>query len=236
MKIAICDDEPIQLDILEKTINGCSVWRGKQIDVSRFACGEELIESVNAGQEYDFVFLDVEMEGLTGLEVYSCLSDGDSVIIFVSAHSKYLPNAFELRSPGYLIKQYDQDIFDKTILSALKQQSEADVFIYNFNGKERKIPCKRIYMFKIVEHCLIIETDSGNQFIYGITLAEIEKQIVPYGFFRCSKNYLVNMHHCIDRRGNKVRFGSDSIKDEVLISRRKLADFDNQLMKCKWGR
>lgn len=54
----------------------------------------------------DLAFLDIEMPGLSGTEVAQAAPPGTQVI-FVTAHARFAPRAFELRACDYILKPYD---------------------------------------------------------------------------------------------------------------------------------
>ena len=62
MNIAVVDDE----EIIRQQIHGFIKKQEPDFNISDFATGEELLA---AGREYDFIFLDIQMEGMGGIEV-----------------------------------------------------------------------------------------------------------------------------------------------------------------------
>lgn len=67
--------------------------------------------------EPDIVFLDVEMPELTGTEAARELSllVPEAAVIFVTAHSEYMPEAFEVYAFDYLIKPFRTDRVRQTL-------------------------------------------------------------------------------------------------------------------------
>ena len=65
----------------------------------------------------DIVFLDVEMPELTGTEAARELSQllPEAKVIFVTAHSEYMPEAFEVYAFDYLIKPFRTDRVRQTL-------------------------------------------------------------------------------------------------------------------------
>jgi two-component system LytT family response regulator len=79
----------------------------------------------------DLVFLDVQMPGLTGIEIASELLDGERVpsIVFVTAYDRYAIKAFEVSACDYLLKPFDADRLRATVerVLARRRESPADV-------------------------------------------------------------------------------------------------------------
>ena len=129
MRIALCDDNWAQLRVLEETARECAHWRGARPDIDTFTTGAQLLDAVRSGNGYEYIFLDIEMPELTGIDIYSELFElSHSSIVFVSAYVKYLPEAFALDAFGFLAKPYDQDTFDRTVKSAMDQKAETQFF------------------------------------------------------------------------------------------------------------
>ena len=64
----------------------------------------------------DVVFLDIQMPGLSGLEVAAQLEpDAAPRIVFVTAHDEHAIAAFDLDAVDYLLKPFDRDRLRKTL-------------------------------------------------------------------------------------------------------------------------
>ena len=235
MNIAICDDIPAQLDLLNTAISECPVLDGEILSVDRFYSGCELLRTVHSGKVYEFIFLDIQMPESSGLDLYKELANNNTAIIFVSTHIELLPETHALHAPGFLSKPYTQDTFNRTVKSVLNQRAERRFFTYSYKGGENTIPCGNIYYFSVSGHYLFVHTVNGKKdVIYGLRLTDVEKQLADSGFFRCNKAFLVNLRYCDDRHDNVVVFASSNVESKVTISRRKLREYDTQCLIYKW--
>src|ERR1044071_5270038 len=72
----------------------------------------------------EIIFLDIQMPGLTGLEVAAAL-DCEPVpqIIFVTAYDQHAIKAFELGALDYLLKPISAERLDQSLARALKQSA-----------------------------------------------------------------------------------------------------------------
>ena len=66
----------------------------------------------------DLILLDIEMPGMTGLELTKNLGDKSPLIIFTTAKSDYAVEAFELNVVDYIVKPVSPARFLKTIEKA----------------------------------------------------------------------------------------------------------------------
>jgi len=79
--------------------------------IGEAANGQEALEAIREHQP-DLVFLDIEMPGLSGLDLVSQLpTETMPMIVFVTAYDRYAIQAFEARAIDYLLKPVDQERF-----------------------------------------------------------------------------------------------------------------------------
>lgn len=71
----------------------------------------------------EILFLDIQMPGMTGLEVLRYLKETPKVI-FSTAYDQYAVNAFELNAVDYLLKPYTRDRFNRAVERVLEQQQQ----------------------------------------------------------------------------------------------------------------
>ncbi len=86
--------------------------------------GREAVERIERLKP-DLVFLDVQMPGLTGLEVVQQLDPQEMPeVIFVTAYNQYAVNAFEVAAIDYLLKPFEDERFEQA-LSRVRQKLSA---------------------------------------------------------------------------------------------------------------
>jgi DNA-binding LytR/AlgR family response regulator len=123
MSAVIADDEPRLAAYLEKTLRTC--WPELEI-VGRAANGEQALQMIGALQP-DVAFLDVQMPGLSGLEVAARLVAQERApdaagavgspcrLVFVTAFDQYAIEAFESAAVDYLLKPVTAERLAKTV-------------------------------------------------------------------------------------------------------------------------
>lgn len=234
-RIAICDDEQGQLDLLEDAVNNCEAFSDKPLSVERFSDGASLLDSVELGHSYYFIFLDIHMPEPDGLGLYDKLAREGTSIIFVSTHIDKLPDTHALHAPGFLPKPYTQELFDRTVKSAIAQRTELFYLtFYDYYRNAKSISCRDIFYLSVSGHLTHAYTADGDFSAHGMSLNELERQLNPYGFFKCDRCFLVNLMHCEHRKGGIVMFKDYTPTEEVIISRRKLTVFDKMLLRNRW--
>ena len=114
IKCAAIDDEPLALDIIEKFCQ-----RIGNIELRKFS---DPVKGLEAVREYkpDIVFLDIEMNGINGIEVASRLPE-DTCFIFTTAYLKYALDGFDLDAVDYLHKPFAYSRFQIAFSKALRR-------------------------------------------------------------------------------------------------------------------
>ncbi|KHD06811.1 hypothetical protein PN36_23550 [Candidatus Thiomargarita nelsonii] len=117
----IADDEAPLLRYLKKQL--ATLWPNLQI------CGQannglQALELITT-KKPDIAFLDIQMPGMTGLEVAAQLN-GACRIVFITAYDQYAIQAFENAAIDYLLKPVTQERLQKTIMR-LQQQLKPPV-------------------------------------------------------------------------------------------------------------
>jgi two-component system, LytTR family, response regulator len=75
----------------------------------------------------DLVFLDVQMPGMSGLDVLAAVQDRHvPLVVFVTAHDEYAVQAFELRALDYLLKPFTDARFHEALARAKASIREAE--------------------------------------------------------------------------------------------------------------
>lgn len=119
MKIGICDDDIKLAGELEDIILKYNKINNKDHRVHVFYSGLELSEELDRGNLYDLIFLDIEMDGMNGLEVGEKIrremDDFGTQIIYISSKEGYDRQLFDFQPLHFIVKPIKEDIVFKDI-------------------------------------------------------------------------------------------------------------------------
>ena len=120
MNIAVCDDLPEYREKLKELLS--PYIASNNLDIAEFSRGEDLLASCEEGKSWDIVFLDIEMDGLTGIETGKRLRklQRDMIVIFVTSHVSYVSDAFRQDAFQFLLKPVQEEDFRKDFERALR--------------------------------------------------------------------------------------------------------------------
>jgi two-component system LytT family response regulator len=194
-------------------------------------------------QTPDIIFLDIQMPGLSGLEVAYQLRKTNSLIIFSTAFDQYAIQAFEVEALDYLIKPFTDKRFNEVLERAKKmiELNQRKVFsdrvermyqsysqkttptiselVIPNKGLEDRVPVSEIIYFESSSVYVIIHTKQ-KQFIYRSALELLSKQL-PKQFIRIHRSLIINFDLILSSRYlNNNTFSFKMKNEKELISSR----------------
>jgi DNA-binding LytR/AlgR family response regulator len=196
MNIAICDDEKNSRDTVSEYLQPFAA-SGDGLAIAQFESGEALLADYKSGAAFHLIFLDVEMNDLSGVETARRIREMDKnvMFVFITAHPKYVPDAFIVGAFQFLTKPLQRDFFVREFERAL-QTYHKTIHSYKIAYKGQTIILK-------VGDILYIETygrllracTQASEYEFAGSISVEEKKLLDYDFIRCHKGYLINMKH-----------------------------------------
>ena len=111
IRAILVDDEQLALRHLETQL----LKTGRVEVVGKFSNATDVLKEMK-NLDFDVAFLDIEMPGLSGLDLADLIIDwnSDVFIVFATAYREYAVQAFELDSIDYLLKPIMLERLEKT--------------------------------------------------------------------------------------------------------------------------
>jgi DNA-binding LytR/AlgR family response regulator len=227
MKCIAVDDEPLALALLQDNIRRVPTL---ELVASCSTAMEALV--VLNQQEVDLVFLDIQMPGLTGLQLLQSLSVRPMVIL-ITAYEKYALEGFNLDVIDYLVKPVPFERFLKACNKAIdfyrlkkNVQTEAhpspEYFFVNAEYGLVKIVFSEIRLIEGLKDYLKIHLLETKPLIIRMSMKSIEEKLPSGKFFRIHKSYIVAVAHITAIRRSSVFLGEmelplgDLYKDDLM--------------------
>lgn len=189
MKIAICDDEAqILRDMAEKIAK-----LQPESEVVTFGNGQNLLRSLKS-EPCDLLFLDIDMPGLSGLEIVGQLCDAQKgmLLVFVTNHDELVYDSLRFHPFGFLRKQYFDDEVELLLRDCEKELAKRECFFTFQNGAEKvRIRLSEIRYFESDGNYLRLMAD-GREYRFRDTVGNVEKALSEQGFIRLHRGFLVN--------------------------------------------
>lgn len=230
MRIAICDDDKNAIEIINKKI----LLQGNNDAVTTFDnAGEMTPEKM---REFDLIYLDIEMDGIDGMELAKLLRARQEdisvksfgslpLIVFVTGYKEYMELAFSVHAFDYLVKPVSDEVFHASYSRAKKYidnicMRDAVLSIKNA-GKTYTITMSNIKYVESLNRKNIIHFKNGDKLEYYGSINDLEKEL-DKSFFRIHKGYIVNMMYIQKYDRSSVTVGED---ENIMMSKYRYQDF-----------
>lgn len=212
MRIAILDDNRIDIDYFKMKVETFLKKKGdKTYQISEYTSGIPLVDDVKDGEWFDLIVLDIILkDGESGIDVaYKLRESGYSgSLMFWTAHSGYMREAFDVRATQYVIKGHEDGRVYSVIDTTLGRLEERMLTV-KFKEDFYRVFFRDIeYLESRGQMCIVHCTD-GDQYGFYRRLHELEK-VLDRRFVRCHRSYIVNMDCISDIEGN-IRMVSGDI-------------------------
>lgn len=220
MVVAVCDDERVWCDKLNKLLKEYEVERHIDIFVSYFNNGETLVES---GKEFDIIFMDYQMGKLNGIETARKINalKNDGIVIFVSAYTDIALDTFEVKAYRFLAKPINKEKLFKAIDDYRAEMESDDFLIFKTHEGTIRIKVSEIvYVESLGSHAKIHTSKSDYEIL--INLKAVQSKLPEDRFFRCHKAFLTSFLHIQAHDNSVIKYDDGSC---VYISRNFLPKF-----------
>lgn len=214
-QIAVCDDEePIRSQIL-RVLEAHP--RREEFGAAEFSSGQALLAALRAGQSFLLLILDIELQDQNGVVVGKLLReelrDNAAQVLYISAHTKYAMELFDVRPLNFLTKPLDEGKLSACVTQALDLAPRLDAALTVFSGKQaRRIPLREIRYLESYNKHLTIHTTQGDCTCTQ-RLAQVFAALPQPDFFQIHQSFVVN-----DRYVRRIRYDRLSLDDGTELS------------------
>jgi DNA-binding LytR/AlgR family response regulator len=213
MKIAVCDDERIQLDLMSAILAEYRNLKDCPMEVSTYIDADTLWWDIQDGRIPDLILLDIQMEKTSGIELAHkiCNLHLDVRIAFVTGIKDYVFEGYDVNAIGYILKPFEKDQIFHLLNKAYAGFTEIKKSIVIKNaGELLQIYIKDIIALEAVSHDteLYLCPSRGDQRI-TVTLHKglnecIEELQIP-SVIKIHRSYAVNMNNIVSLQKNACR-------------------------------
>lgn len=197
LKIAVCDDVPETVQAHIRVTKTCLEQCRIPGEISSYTSSDNLLYDITEDHcFFDLLLLDIEMPGVTGMEVAEKIRPHlpEVRIIFITSHIEYAIDAFELSIFRYVPKDDTGGRLSAAIQDAVRLLALEDGKTYTIrtNSRMEKIPCKNIcYLERDGKNTAII-TDNGISKVRK-SLQQVYAELDSEEFIYIDRGCIVNM-------------------------------------------
>lgn len=221
----IADDEPHLAQALKLQLH--ELWPA--LDIVAFA--RNGLDAARAIAEHapDVAFLDIQMPGLTGLEVAQGI-EGDTRVVFVTAFDEYAVQAFEQSALDYVLKPVKAERLGRTIakleaaLAAKESPDDAALAAAlqrllpraqpvaqplrwiraSVGDLTHQIDVRDVLFFESDEKYTVVRTTAGAEHLIRTPIALLMGQLDGDRFWQVHRSTIINVEHLAGARRDEA--------------------------------
>ncbi len=197
-QIGICDDDRRQLEELAALAEAWGAARGCRCDIRTFPSAESFLFAWEDDRAYDLLLLDVEMPGLSGVDLAKRLRRERVCpeMVFVTSHFEFMAEGYEVDALHYLVKPVgEQKLMEVLDRAAARRAAAPAAVVIDCEGERIRLYLRDILYAEASLHYVTIHTAAGDYKIKE-SLSAFEKQLGE-GFYRCHRSYLVSLRDIV---------------------------------------
>ncbi len=229
--IAICDDDFIYLELLEKKIKEYYKSKNQIVTIHKFQDGNTLLAEKKK-LDFNLLLLDIDMPGLSGIEISQEIRtyDNETMIIFITSHESYVFQSFQYQPLRFIRKDHIKEELEEALSAFEKKSLEFDpqyTFVASYQDitvSVKEIMYLEAYNHNITVHCV------NDSFTLRKTLRFFEKELLPYGFIRVHASYFVSFRYIYSINPTSLTLSNQEI---IPISRGKQSSIKQEFMHYK---
>ncbi|KAA1428218.1 LytR/AlgR family response regulator transcription factor [Nocardioides antri] len=202
LRVLVVDDERPALDELCFLL-GADGRVGEVVACSTATEGLRILRETDV----DAVFLDIQMPGLSGLELAEVLSrfKEPPPVVFVTAHEQHAVDAFDLHAVDYVLKPVRAERLAEAVRRVVSGTDRRSA------PEDTQIPVERGGVTRFVDRGDIsyveahgdyarLHTRAGDAYLVRIPLSTLEEEWRSAGFHRIHRSLLVALAHIDELR------------------------------------
>lgn len=193
MKIAVCDDSREDRGALRALLKACSY----DFEIKEYGSGKELYADMGYVRECVIVFLDINMEGMDGLEAAGRIkAECPKVhIVLVTAYVNYALDGYKVKASRFLLKDDLEQTLPECVDDILREiRQEEQVVEFSFVEGDVCLKVDDLIYIETSRHKNVFYTVGRMYSIYK-KMDELEEDLKGMDFVRIHQSFLINMRY-----------------------------------------
>ena len=201
MRIAIVDDLKTERALLKERLSQQLALRGVDADILEFESGEAFL-AAEKERRFSAAFLDIYMEGLSGMDAAKELrkTDTDCLLIFTTTSTDHALEGFQVRALHYLVKPFSEEEFSDLLTEMLAKLPRPEpVLTVKVSGSDVRLCYRDIVSAEHFAHMINIRTTAGKVLATRQSFKAFTEPLKKDPrFFVCGRGVIVNLEHAAD--------------------------------------
>ena len=198
LSIALCDGEYITANYYYEHLTQLFQKLDEECSIDLFIDSGKLLTALYEGRRWDVYFLDIDMPLIGGLSLGKKIRqlDDHCYLVYVSIHRECVYDALEAKPFRFIPKDEFQTRVEpciRDILEDLHKESQSNYLVLETRTCMYRYPIPDlIYAQSLDKYIVLFLTQDQQTESIRYKLSDLEQQLLPHGFIRIHKSYLVN--------------------------------------------
>lgn len=228
LTIAICDDNENQIKELRRLLDKWSADKPFALAIDEYISAENFLFCY-PDNPCDLLLLDIEMNGINGMELAKKLrGSGDMLpIVFITGYSDYISEGYDVEALHYLLKPIAKEklfgVLDKYVE---KHAVTADELLIETTSGVTHISADRITYIEAFGRKTQVHLSDGTIIDCTMSISSFLAKRLK-GFVSCHRSYIVNLRY-IKTIGKSALILDNG--EEIPLSRRLYSEVNRQFI------
>lgn len=223
MKVGICDDNPLVFEGVSNKLEKCLEKMDLTCKVYTFETVEHLLEFCSgSGIALDLLFMDIEMPGMTGIEVCKKVNKllPECKIVYHTNYLNYATDVYETQHCYFILKGQLEQRLPFVIRKVLEDKRKApETLLLDVHGGKEIVSRDGILYMERDKKKTFIHMENGCRIETHQKLNELLEALASYEFARCHNSYVVSFS-----KVNKYTRQELTVGDKTIPVSRKYAN------------
>ncbi|MFM2335753.1 MAG: hypothetical protein RIS91_1756 [Bacteroidota bacterium] len=212
IRCILIDDEPLALEVLKAHLSN---HHSVEV-VTTFSNGLDAIDWLK-DHSVDVVFTDINMPGISGLDLVKNQYPAPHAVIFTTAHPNYAADAFEFEALDYLLKPISPERIEKALKRLEEYMSmrkggddvslKPDFVFVKVDGQHQKVNYSDILYVEAFADYVKIWTSNDKRIVTLQTMRNMEQSLPADQFVRIHRSFIVAKNKIEAIQNNAVVIG-----------------------------
>ncbi|MBD5156037.1 MAG: response regulator transcription factor [Butyrivibrio sp.] len=219
LTVAVVDDDAKQTEYLTGLVNEWADSRRMAVDVRGYKNAEAFLFDYE-DRQCDLLLLDIEMEGINGMELAKKLrAKGDNLpIVFITGFADYMSEGYDVEALHYLLKPLDCEKFGRVLdRYADRRGSTDEELVAETENGSMHIRVSDIMYAEAFGRSSRLYMSDGKKTDCRAGIGELRAELPASDFVSCHRSYIVNLRYVRTVNRTELTLDDGSV---VLISRR----------------
>ena len=209
MKVLICDDDPLFAERIEKAAAPFFAAKGIKADI-RVCTSAAEAEAVPELEQYQLAFLDVDLDGASGIALGRSLKQKNPAVmlVYISAYLEFAPQGYTVSAFRYILKDSLRQTLPVCLNDVYNELfTRHKALVVEVSRETVRVPYDDIYSLESEGRRVQVfgESPRSPLCVYYGKLSDLPGEMFSSGFLRVGRSAVVNLRHVRKILGYKVQ-------------------------------